>query len=371
MSKVDWHYPRSDYAEKVFMLLVDGPIYAARLFGPRRMGKTEFLLRDLAELAESRGHRVVYASLWQHLGSPLAILLYEFDQALSGRRITGRLKSVNISAKFEINIPGLGKLAIDLGAKGPPPTDQLLGLDLLCGQLENNKKPTFLLLDEVQELSKSDGAKELIAALRTSLDKRKRGLATVFTGSSLAGLRAMFSDRDAPLFRFAEPLELPDLNSDFVAHQMRAFRAVSKSKILDKKALDAFERCEHNPLFFQKWLMKLALHPSNTPEEAFVMLQNELAEEFGFRSLWIELRPIQRAAARLIAESMPNIYSDAAISKIVEMTGETTPTTSQLQSAIKRLSRQGVIDREKSRAPWAVSDPLLASWIRARPESEF
>jgi len=181
----------------------------------------------------------------------------------------------------------------------------------------------------------------------------------------------MFTDRDAPLFRFAEPLELPDLDSDFVAHQMRAFREVSKSKILDKNAMDAFELCEHNPLFFQKWLMKLALYPSITPEEAFVMLQDELAEEFGFRSLWIELRPIQRAAARLIAESIPNIYSDAAISKIIEMTGETAPTTSQLQSAIKRLSRQGVIDREKSRAPWAVSDPLLAAWIRARPESEF
>jgi hypothetical protein len=371
MNKVDWHYPRSDFAEKVFTLLVDGPINAARLFGPRRMGKTEFLLRDLAELAESRGHRVVYASLWQHLGSPLAILLYEFYQAFRGRRITDQLKSVNASAKFEIKIPGLGKLTIDLGAKGPPPADQLLGLDLLCGKLENSRKPTFMLLDEVQELAKSDGAKELIAALRTSLDKRKSGLVTVFTGSSQAGLRAMFSDRDAPLFRFAEPLELPDLNSEFVAHQLRAFRAVSKSKISDKDAIDAFEHCEHNPLFFQKWLMKLALHPSITPEEAFVMLQNELAEEFGFRSLWLNLRPIQRAAARLIAESMQNIYSDTGISKIAEMTDETPPTTSQLQSAIKRLSRQGVIDREKSREPWAVSDPLLGAWIRARPESEL
>ena len=91
------------------------------------------------------------------------------------------------SAKIEINIPGLGKLVIDLGSKEPPSPEQLLGLDLLCGKLENRKKPTFLLLDEVQELTKSNGSKELIAALRTSLDKRRSGLVTVFTGSSQAG----------------------------------------------------------------------------------------------------------------------------------------------------------------------------------------
>ena len=371
MKKVDWHYPRTEFAEKVFTLLVDGPIHATRLFGPRRMGKTEFLLRDLAELAESRGHRIVYASLWQYLGSPLAILLYEFDQALRKRRIIDRLKLVKASAKFELNIPGLGKLVIDLGSKEPPSADQLLGLDLLCDKLENSKKPTFLLLDEVQELAKSEGAKELIAALRTSLDKRKSGLVTVFTGSSQAGLRAMFSDRDAPLFRFAEPLELPELSSKFVTYQLRAFRAVSKNKILDSEALEAFENCEKNPLFFQKWLMKLVLYPSIRPKEAFVMLQEELAEEFGFRSLWLNLRPIQRAVARLIAESIQNIYTDTGISKVAEMMGTTPPTTSQLQSAIKRLTRQGVIDREKSRAPWVVIDPLLAAWIRARPDSEF
>ena len=62
MKRVDWHYPRTKFTENVFTMLVDGPIHAVRLFGPRRMGKTEFLLRDLAELAERKGHRVVYAS---------------------------------------------------------------------------------------------------------------------------------------------------------------------------------------------------------------------------------------------------------------------------------------------------------------------
>ena len=117
--------------------------------------------------------------------------------------------------------------------------------------------------------------------------------------------------------------------------------------------------------------MKLVLYPSIKTEEAFVILQKELAEEFGFHRLWLNLRPIQRAVARLIADSVQNIYTETEINKIADMTGKVPPSTSQLQSAILRLSRQGIIDREKSREPWMVSDPLLAAWIRSRPVSDF
>ena len=82
MTKSDWHYPRRDFAKKVYGLLANGPIQGVSIFSPRRTGKTHFLTHDLVPLAEEKGHRVVYASLWQTLDSPLAILLYEFDRAL-------------------------------------------------------------------------------------------------------------------------------------------------------------------------------------------------------------------------------------------------------------------------------------------------
>jgi len=371
MSKDNWHYPRRDFSQTVFTLLVDGPAHAVRLFGPRRMGKTQFLLRDLGRLAEQKGHRVVYASLWQQLGSPIGILLYEFDRTLRGAGLVDRIKSTasNISAKFEIKIPGGGKLAIDLGNNVPPDTSHLIALDKFCGKLANRKKPTFLLLDEIQELARSPGAEELIAALRTSLDKRKDSLVTVFTGSSQGGLRSMFSDRDAPFYRFAESIDLPELGTNFVDHQLRAFKKVSTRRLAKKVAVSAFERCEKNPLFFQKWLMKLALHPSTTPEDAFGILQDEIAEEFGFTRLWLELRPIQRTMARLVAESTPQVYGESGLARIAALTGTNPPAVSKLQSAINRLSRRDVID--KSDGNWQISDPLLAARIRARPESEF
>ena len=70
-----WHFERRDFRRSVLALLNDGPASILTLFAPRRTGKTEFLIKDLAPLAEKAGHRVIYASFWQAQLSPLAVLL--------------------------------------------------------------------------------------------------------------------------------------------------------------------------------------------------------------------------------------------------------------------------------------------------------
>ena len=71
-----WHFPRREFTARVLKLLGDGPGQALTLFGPRRTGKTEFLIKDIAPLAEQRGHRVIYASFWQAPLSPLALAVH-------------------------------------------------------------------------------------------------------------------------------------------------------------------------------------------------------------------------------------------------------------------------------------------------------
>lgn len=71
-----WHF------ERTLTLLAHGPTQALTLFAPRRTGRTEILLKDLAPLAEDGGHRVIYASFWQAPLSPLAVLLHALETAL-------------------------------------------------------------------------------------------------------------------------------------------------------------------------------------------------------------------------------------------------------------------------------------------------
>lgn len=373
MSKADWHFPRTEFAEKVYGLLAHGPIQGVSIFGPRRTGKTRFLTHDLAPMAEENGHRVVYASLWQTVDSPVAILLYEFDRALRAGSFVDRVKSVasDLTPRFKLKSPvGSSEMEIDLSKlNGRATEEHLLLLDQYCDRLASDSKPAFILLDEFQELEKAEKAASVIAALRTSLDKRTDGLVAVFTGSSQAGLRQVFSERAAPFFRFATPIDLPAMTEDFVLHQLNAFERASKAKIERKKALEIFQRFDGNPLFFQRWLMKIAIHPDLSENDAIDAVQRDLASEFGFSRIWLDLNSTQRIMARMLANRVEQVYGNNGFQFIADLTNRDPPPKSALQAAISRLSRLGIVDKWDK--VWRIGDPLFESWIKNRPSSEF
>lgn len=373
MSKAHWHFPRSEFAETVYGLLANGPVQAVSLFGPRRTGKTQFLTHDLAPLAEDKGHRVVYASLWQTLESPLAMLLYEFDLALRTGSFLDRVKSAagDIAPKFKLKSPdGIGEVEIDLSKlKGEPPESHLLLLDQYCERLASDDKPAFLLFDEFQELTRAPSIAPLIASLRTSLDKRKDSLVAVFTGSSQEGLRKVFSAREAPFFRFATPLTLPTMDNAFVEHQLKVFKETSKAKVDRTKAIEIFARFDNNPFFFQRWLITLAINPTISEQDAIDSVQQEIAEEFVFVQQWLSLNDVQRATARMLAERIDQIYGKEGATFIQKLTSNEAPTASAIQSAVTRLSRLGLVDKWED--AWRIGDPLFESWIKDRPLSDF
>ena len=57
-----WHYPRTALAKQVLGMIESGLSTALVFFAPRRMGKTEFLLKDVYPLAKSKGVLPFYFS---------------------------------------------------------------------------------------------------------------------------------------------------------------------------------------------------------------------------------------------------------------------------------------------------------------------
>ncbi|MGE3709662.1 MAG: hypothetical protein AB7G35_08325 [Hyphomicrobiaceae bacterium] len=368
-----WHYPRVEFAERVHDVLAGGATHALSMFGPRRTGKSQFLTHDLAPLAEARGHKVVYVDLCQMLESPLGILLYELDRTLRSGSLWSNVTAAarDIAPKFTLKVPGgAGEMEIDLAdLRGKAPESHLLLLNRYCARLAKTRKPAFLLLDEFQELARNPGGAALVAALRTSLDRHRDGIVSVFTGSSQQGLRAMFTARDAPFFRFATPVELPPLDERFVDHQLKAFRTASKARVARTSAMDVFQRFDRNPMFFRRWLAEIALHPGMSEADAIVRVQAQFAEEFGFSAQWLALSSVQRVVARLLAERTDQIYGQAGGQRIEALTGRRPPDSSAIQSALKRLSRLRLADKWDE--VWRLNDPIFEAWVRDRPDSDF
>ena len=365
MSADPWHFPRPDLARRVLEALTTGPSTAMTLFAPRRTGKTEFLLKDLGPLARRRKVRIVYVSFWRASVSPLALLLHALEEALAGGTWSNRLRSGAraLAPKLTLSAPVGGSAEIDLTELGPtPPTELLLYLDDLLERLTRGARTTVLLLDEVQELAKDERNVPLVASLRTSLDTRSDVLKAVFTGSSREGLRAMFSDRQAPFFHFATPLDLPALETPFVEHLIDVGESRTGRRIDREEAIAGFEALHRNPYFFRLLVEALLLDPASSVAGGVGRVRERLGEELRYPETWLGLTALQRAVVGAIADGVEKPYGAAARGRMTSLAGVPEPSTSSIQAALRKLSRSGIVDSWTG--SWIIEDPAFAEWVR-------
>ncbi|MDE0226462.1 MAG: ATP-binding protein [Gammaproteobacteria bacterium] len=359
-----WHFGRSSLARRTLTLLAVGPARALTLFAPRRTGKTEFLIKDLGPAAEADGHRAIYVSFWQSPLSPLATLLHALETSLRQGTFYDRLRQAGsaLSPKLQLSIPMIGRTEVDVGdLRGRPPDDLLLHLDELLGRVSMRNKPTILLLDEVQELARSGDNHALVAALRTSLDKRPDNLRSVFTGSSREGLAAMFAARQAPFFHFATPIDLPPLGEPFVDHILKTMANVAQRRPNRQEMLTAFNDLHGNPYYFRTLVESMLLNPGLTTAAALLEVRHRIAAELGFPNIWLSLTPLQRAVAQALLEH-GKPFGQSARTAMAEHLEEEIPSPGRVQAALRRLQRLDLVDRQNG--GWRITDPEWADWVR-------
>lgn len=373
MHDVDLHYPRPEFAERTFMRLAKGPVPATRLFGPRRTGKTQFLLNDLAPLAEMEGHKVVYVDFWRGHNNPLAWLFHSFDIALRKGTIGGKLREMASKippGTLKLNVPGVGEVEMDMSIADNDDQERYMVLiDQYFERLANSKKKTFLIFDEFQEFTKLKNGESIIVTLRSNLVIWKAGFSVVFAGSSQEGLRQIFSKRDAPFYRFASSLELPPLDDGFVDHLVKVAMNLGNMVVCRNSAMEAFQKFNRNPMLFQQWIdLKLA-QPSLSGKDLIDTVLSDLAEEYGYERMWRELTIEQRMVGRLLADRVPDMFGQGGRKYIENLTDHEAPTGLMLQFATRKLIRLEILDR--LRGGCVIADPMLESWILNRPASDF
>lgn len=370
-----FHFPRPREAKHCLDLLESGAAQALVMFGPRRTGKTRFLLRDLAPLAEAHKIKTVYVSFWQGQDPPQDLLAAEIERRLSIRTpasLQQLWRRIEASATLKSpHVPGAPSGAITLSAKAPAQAKRaLLQLDALFDRVCGARGKALFLFDEVQQLALSEANSPFIAQLRTSLDKRSGRALAVFTGSSESGLHAMFAKRDAPLFKLGNRIALQPLSADFVAHQHAALgqRGVRVPAIKLTAALAALNRRASEFELFRNKLI------GQDPPDADAALKETLAEiaDFhGFPRDWAMLAPIHRATLRILADGEEQPYSEDALKRIGALMKAPAPTAPTVQGALRTLQRRNVLQQFERRGAFNFVNDAYPGWIRLRPFSAF
>jgi len=365
MSNSHWHFARTEFAERVMQSFVSGGSTALTLFAPRRTGKTQFLLHDLAPAAEKRNCTVVYASFWQTTDTPVDTLIHAIDRAMEKPGFWQRAQSAWTGMKPKIRIAPMG-IGGEIDLASAPKTesrqDPLLTLDDKIGRLPATAEaPVLFMLDEVQGLASPEhGA--FVAALRTSLDKRRDTVRTIFTGSSVDGLRAMFSNRQAPFFHFGSNIELPPLGEDFVRHMLKAHKIATSRDVPLDAALAFFEQVDHSPYMMRNVLERMALNPADDFETAAARIRDELAERQGFPALWSDLNALAQAVLVEIVRGETALTSGSARKRLGQATGGDSVSPGRISGAIRTLGRKHII--HKVDGNWVLQDADFGRYIK-------
>ena len=352
-------------AHAYLALLAAQPGRPLALFAPRRVGKTFFLDHDLAPGARHVGMLPVYADLWLHKSAPIEALNHAMEEALDDLQVpaspAGKL------ARTPVKKIGLLGASIDLGEEPQRrvlPQSPALRLDALVTRLAaRHKGQILLMLDEVQTLGEAVDGVTLVASLRAVLHKRRGEVCAVFTGSSQEGLARLMNTAGAPMYQFAQIIDFPFLDDEFLRLLTDHFSKVHPGKAL---ALDDL-RHGFRKIGFKPALMRDVVKAMSAEGVTDVAqgLRNYMTSDHQvavWQALLNSVDAFDQGVLQVIARGEPPL-SQATLQVLGAIPGAK-PTISKVRSSIEKLKRGGFLS--KTVAGTHLDDPLLAEFLRQR-----
>jgi hypothetical protein len=356
-----WHYARLDLAKQILNMFESNLSSALVFFAARRMGKTEFLCKDIQPLAEKHRWKVFYFSFFDTEASAAT----SFTQALL--RFTEKNIPLHATRKIFSKLKKVSGKAVGIGASIELENIKQAHTTMREIMEQLSKHRVLLLLDEVQMLAEDKKNIHFIAAFRTALDLYKENIKVIFTGSSQEGLRKMFSQAKAPFFHFGQNLPFPELDVGFTNHLSNVFHQATQRQ-LDKKTLwNAFIELQKIPQLARNLVEKLALQPNLSISTAKTQLLQELFDSRAFTHLWGKCSLLERLLLKKISANISTLFSQEIRAELSRILGTEQLSTSTIQSAIRTLQRKHLIGRHADRGSYYVEDPNLKNWLLEQP----
>ena len=334
---------------------------AIRLAAPRRYGKTSLLGSHVASMREV-GHRALLVDLGQvTTAGDVATRVARAFAELPGdpRRVFDRLLS-RMSLK-------LGVAGLTLSVSGQPATREperareilveLLDLPRVLHEADGGL--TVVCLDEFQDLVSADTS--LDGLVRSVIQHHGKAAAYVYAGSAPSLMRALFAERERPLFGQARPLEMAPLPSAETAEDLLRISAEQDVALDPDDVRRVVDLCEGHPqrtMLVAHHLFELTSAGGDAADPAALALELALAETADVhRTVWDSLSRADRAVLATLADGLAPTGTRAA--KL-----HSTPRAT-MQKALDRLvaAEQHVIARQERPA---IVDPLFAIWLARR-----
>lgn len=360
----DYYFPRPELTNTVLQFL-SNHIHVV-LMGPRRFGKTSFVL-DLFEKLEKEGYVCLLIDIFNVTSH--RDFLHQLLRSLRKRQtIKCRLKNWwrNIShLKPEL------KLDID-SQTGSPNTSFGLslgqlseeevrnGIQDLLDELTNLGDKVVIALDEFQQISQLQDKGWLEATIRTHFQKLPN-VSFLFTGSRKGLISDMLNDPSRPLYRSCQIIQFPSFELNFLDWIVSRFKMVGvKCSIEAIKHLR--ELVQDTPNYVQMVCFHLVALARTTVglddvEEVLDAVAKQNA--YAYQTLLNSLTLAQQRVLRLAANEKQSLFQKELLVKYEISSAPA------LHNSIKALKSKGILDEEGTvKGKVLFDDPLFAYWLR-------
>lgn len=357
-----WHFARPELAQAYLNAFALGLTAARGLFARRRMGKTEFLCKDLLPAAVENKYLVAYTNLWD-TSTPDVAIVSALAQALEPRGLRAVLSAVGKPVKTlraSARLPGGAEGSIE-AELSQLQADSATTMREVLRQLDQQKKPLLLVIDEAQVLAKAEHS-QFARALRAALDIRKDRIKVVFAGSSETTLRDMFARSSEPFYNWA-PLEpFPLLGDEFVAFTVELTNRLARNTLTLAGGKRAFEALHRTPEFFKRFIERFMLYQFEGVDAALKHTKEAVFSDEHFLKQWSAVNAPDQAVLTMIASGGSDLYSAAGLRHLSAVLGGPV-TRSTASHALRRLQDANVVTRLE-RGRYRIEDEAYAEWIR-------
>ena len=361
---VDGEYflPRPELARTITQFL--GNRIHVVLIGPRRFGKTSFVMNLLQEL-ENKSCVCLFVDIFNITSH--RDFLQQMLRALESKKTLWKslkkwMKTISslrpkISAEFDLN-SGQSTLGLTIDKFSDKDIKESIQ-DVLLG-LSQLGKQVILAIDEFQKISEIGDQGWLEATLRTHM-QQLRNTSFLFTGSRRSIIYEMLNDHARPLYRSCQSIEFPSFGEEFTDWIIKRFSMIEIK--CDRKAIHYLRQLVRDtPNYVQMICFHLVAKGKShiTEEEVETTLTTVVRQNaYAYQTLLNSLTLTQQRALRLAAKEGKQVFHKQLLAKYEISSAPA------LASAIKALKDKGILDEEgTSRGSVVFDDPLFAMWLK-------
>lgn len=358
----DYYLPRPNLENFVSQFVVNRiPVV---LIGPRRFGKTSFLLNLLKRFQNSQPYIFVdIFNITSHRDFLHQVLRALREKAGWGDSIKTMFSSIlKLRPKFSTQIdPYTGHPSLDLTFDHSESNENVKEIiqDVFSG-LSKLGKTLIFAIDEFQKIAEINDGGWLEATLRTHMQQLKN-TAFIFTGSRRSVIYDMLNNSSRPLYKFCQSIEFPAFGDEFTTWVLERFNKVGIN--CDYEAIKHLRTIvRESPNYVQMVCFHLVARGQDniTIKEVDDALKGVVQQNaYAYQTLLGSLTPTQQRTLRLAAKEGKQIFAKELLAKYEISSG------AALSSAIKSLKDKEILDEEDSgRGTVVFDDPLFAIWLK-------